>query len=810
MVADAQDAENPEAACFHCGLPVPDGSRFEVDIDGRPRAMCCPGCQAVAQAIIAGGLESFYRHRDAPSATPQELIPDALREMDLYDQEALQQSFVKVDGDDLKEASLILEGITCAACVWLNEKHIGSLDGVLDFSVNYSTHRARVRWDDSRIHLSDILKAIAAIGYIAHPYDPGRQDRLFKKERGIALRRLAIAALMTMQVMMLAVALYAGDYSGMDAGIRRFLRWISLLMTLPVVFYSAQTFFQGAWRDLKRRRVGMDVPVALAVGGAFAASVWSTVSGHGEVYFDSVSMFVFFMLTSRFLEMNARHKAGMAAEELVKLLPVTAMRLVDGEHQATPVAELRPGDRVLVKPGETIPADGVIEEGVSSVDESLLSGESLPLPRKPGDKVVGGSVNVEGPLVMVVDKVGEDTMISSIVRLLDRAQAEKPSLASLADRVAGWFVAGLLLVAALTALWWLLHEPARAFIVTLSVLVVSCPCALSLATPAALTAATGRLLKQGVLVTRGHALETLSKVDRVLFDKTGTLTHGRLSVSRVRPLRDLDEREVLDRAAALEARSEHPLAAALIAAAGDPARFSVSESHNAPGQGVEALLDGRRMRVGRPDYVAALAGEPLPDLDDEASTAIALGDDQGLLAIIYLRDSLREDAAEMVAALRALGVGVEIVSGDRAAPVAATARALGEIPWRADQSPEQKLAYVRELQQQGQRIAMIGDGINDAPVLAGADVSLAVGSGTHVAQASADMLLMSARLMPLAEAVRVARRTTTVIKQNLIWALVYNIVAIPVAAAGVVAPWMAALGMSISSLIVVMNALRLR
>ncbi|HFE47715.1 MAG TPA: HAD family hydrolase, partial [Chromatiaceae bacterium] len=256
--------------------------------------------------------------------------------------------------------------------------------------------------------------------------------------------------------------------------------------------------------------------------------------------------------------------------------------------------------------------------------------------------------------------------------------------------------------------------------------------------------------------------------------------------------------------------SEHPLAAALIAAAGDPARFSVSESHNAPGQGVEALLDGRRMRVGRPDYVAALAAEPLPDLDDEASTAIALGDDQGLLAIIYLRDSLREDAAEMVAALRALGVGVEIVSGDRAAPVAATARALGEIPWRADQSPEQKLAYVRELQQQGQRIAMIGDGINDAPVLAGADVSLAVGSGTHVAQASADMLLMSARLMPLAEAVRVARRTTTVIKQNLIWALVYNIVAIPVAAAGVVAPWMAALGMSISSLIVVMNALRLR
>ena len=656
--------------CFHCGLPVPDGSDYCVEIDGKSRPMCCHGCQAVAQAIVDGGLSSFYRHRETPSRRPEDLVPEALRRLELYDQPALQQSFVQSDAASTKTASLILEGITCAACVWLNERHVGALPGVLDFAVNYSTHRARVRWDDSRIHLSDILKAICEIGYVAHPFDPGRQEEVHKREKSRALRRLAVAGLGTMQVMMLAIAMYAGDYSGMDDELRVFMRWVSLLLTLPVVLYSASSFFVTAWRDLKRRQLGMDVPVSLAIGGAFSASVWSTVFGGSEVYFDSVCMFAFFLLTSRYLEMGARHRAGEAAEELVKLLPATATRLSDGGEVVVAVSELAPGDRVLVRPGETVPADGLVEEGRSSVDESLLTGESLPRPRAAGDELVGGSVNVESPLVMAVQKVGEDTLVSAIVRLLDRAQAEKPRVARLADRVAGWFVGALLIVATLVALWWSLNAPEHAFAITLSVLVVTCPCALSLATPTAVTAASGALTRMGLLTTRGHALETLAQVSHVLFDKTGTLTRGVLQLTTVEPLapQRADRERCLALAAALESGSEHPVAKALVAHAERPPR--VRELTALPGHGMQGEIDGRCYRVGSPAYVAELSGAPLPDALGRDATQVLLGDGDGLLARFELGDELRADAGAAIAQLRSLGLEVEILSGDAAGAAA--------------------------------------------------------------------------------------------------------------------------------------------
>lgn len=803
-----------EQGCFHCGLPVPADAEYPVVIDGQRHNMCCHGCQAVAQAIVDGGLTSFYKHRDKPTNKPEDLIPEALARMELYDQPALQQGFVSTDANALKHASLILEGISCAACVWLNERHVRSLEGVQDFQVNYSTHRAHVTWDDNRLHLSDILKAIGAIGYVAHPFDPGRQEQVHKKEKSQALRRLFVAGLGAMQVMMLAIAMYAGDYSGMQTDIEQFMRWVSLLLTIPVIGYSARGFFVTAWRDLKRRQLSMEVPVSLAIGGAFAASLWHTLLGSGEIYFDSVCMFSFFLLTSRYLEMGARHKAGQAAEALVKLLPATATRIgTDGEQQVVAVSQLAPGDRILVRPGETVPADGEVVEGASSVDESLLTGESLPRPRVTGDKLVGGSLNVESPLQMRVESVGEDTLVSGIVRLLDRAQSEKPALARLADHIAGWFVAGLLAIAGLVAVYWYLHAPQLAFEITLAVLVVTCPCALSLATPTAVTAATGALTRAGLLSTRGHALEVLAQADHLVFDKTGTLTRGALSLAHTRALAGMEQGRAMDIAAALSAGSEHPVARVL--ALHGQNRLEVSGLSARPGHGMQGVIDGVEYRLGHAAFAAGPGGVDMPEAGPDATdqvvgTQVYLGDSSGLLARFDLQDRLREDARASVAALRALGLRTHIFSGDTPASVQTVAEQLGVDDFHGGMRPDDKLARLRELQAAGHKVVMVGDGVNDAPVLAGADVSVAMGQGAQLAHASADMVALSERLSVLAEGVRKARATRSVIKQNLGWALVYNLAAVPLAATGLVAPWMAAIGMSLSSLVVVVNALRLK
>jgi Cu2+-exporting ATPase len=764
----------------------------------------------VAQAIVDGGLTDYYRHRTATSVTAQNLVPEELHNLAIYDQPEVQRSFVTNeprDAAEIKQASLILEGIVCAACVWLNERHVNALPGVIEFRVNYATHRAHVKWDNTLIHLSEILGAIAAIGYIAHPFDPGRQEQLYKKEKSQALRRLAVAGLGAMQVMMLAVALYAGDYQGMESRMQTFFRWVSLLIASPVVLYSARPFFISALRDLKRMQLGMDVPVALAIGGAYLASVWATLSRSGEVYFDSVTMFTFFLLAGRYLEMGARHRAGQAAEELVKLLPAMATRLTETGEEVVAVVELAPGDRVRVKPGDSIPADGRVIEGSSSVDESLLTGESLPLTRSIHDEVVGGTVNVESPLIIEVEKVGEDTVLAAIQRLLHRAQTEKPRLAGLADRVAGIFVGVILLLALLVGWWWWQHQPDEAFWIVLSMLVVTCPCALSLATPAALTAATGSLTRLGVLTTRGHALETLARASHIILDKTGTLTTGRLHLEQITLQGSLDESACLRIAAALEQASEHPVARALSHEVTDAPLAREVEA--IPGQGLQGLVDGVRYRIGQPEYVCELLGQSLDNIVEGTQTEVWLASEQGLLAVFSLSDSLRPGAAEAVADLRQLGLTPLLFSGDSEAAVAKVAQQLGMQDFCARMRPEDKLHAMHALQAKGALVAMVGDGVNDAPVLAGAQVSLAMGSGTQLAQASADMVLLSEHLPHLPRAVEMARATLRIIRQNLGWAVVYNIVALPLAAMGYVAPWMAAIGMSASSLIVVLNALRL-
>ncbi|MHB1141515.1 MAG: heavy metal translocating P-type ATPase [Sulfuricaulis sp.] len=810
--------EPAAADCFHCGLPVPSGSDFRVDIDGAPRPMCCRGCEAVARAIVDGGMGDYYKFRTATAPTAREIVPEFLRQTALYDLPEIQKSFVRADGEHVREAALILEGITCPACVWLNERHLAHVPGVLEVHINYATHRARVRWDERRVHLSDILQAVSRIGYLAHPFDPGRYQQQLENDRRQLLRRVGVAGVFGMQVMTLSVALYVGDWSGVEEEYRRFFYWVSLLLTLPVLLYSAQPFFRSAWRDLKHWRTGMDVPVSLGIGAAFLASLWTTVTGAGTVYYDSVCMFAFFLLTARYFELAAHKRASEASEALVQATPASATRLVDDggttHEEVVAVAELQPGDRVRIRPGETIPADSVVLEGRSTVDESLLTGESLPVAKGPGQALVGGAINIESPLTARVEKTGPDTILSSILRLLDRATAEKPRLAQLADRIAAGFVAAVLLLAGLTALYWWNHDAALWLPATIAVLVVTCPCALSLATPAAITAATGHLTRLGLLVTRGHALETFAHATHFIFDKTGTLTRGRLRLLETRSFSRLTAAQCLTLATALERHSEHPIARALIEAAGPARPAAAAEVVNTPGAGLRGKIDDRIFFLGTPAYIGEQTGRAvdpgvLEPLRRQGDTVVLLAGQDGLLAAFVLSDELRPGARELIVELRRRGKSVMLLTGDHEKAAHRVADALGirELAWEL--KPADKLARIKALQQQGAVVAMIGDGVNDAPVLAAAQVSIAMGGGTAVAAASADMILLSQDLMHLADGLTVAHRTLGIIRQNLAWALAYNLLAIPAAAAGYVSPWLAALGMSASSLLVVGNALRL-
>lgn len=804
--------------CFHCGLPVPKGSSYQVKINNKDEPMCCIGCQSVAQAIVDNGLTSFYQHRTTNSQKPEDLIP---AELQVYDNPDLQQSFVQSHQGSIREASLILEGIVCAACVWLNEKHVKQLEGVIDFRVNYSTHRASLKWDNEIIKLSEVLQAIADIGYNAHPFDPGRLEVIQKKEKSAALRRIALAGIGMMQVMMPAIAIYIGESSDMSESMLQFLRWISLIITTPVVFYSSQVFFKAAWRDLKRGIFGMDVPVSLAIGSAYLASVWATVTNTGEIYFDSVVMFTFFLLLGRFLEMGARHKSGEVADALVRLLPQTATRLEKDEkgkqiHSVIPANELSLTDKVLIKPGETIPADGEIIEGTSSINESLLTGESLPLHKSVGDQLIGGTLNIESPLTMRVDKLGDSTMLSSIIRLLDRAQSEKPDLAKFADKSAGWFVGFILLLAAAVFIAWWFIDSSQAFWVALSVLVITCPCALSLATPAALTAATGRLTAQGVLTTRGHALETLAKLTHVIFDKTGTLTHGSLKVEHFNQLGSINKKQCLAIVAGLESSSEHPVAKAILELCDTPQDMAQIKIES--GRGVEGWLDNKAYRIGTKHFVAEIVNQKISNINEQdipdnqsiATSTIYFGRQGEWLATFELQDEIRTESKSTIKQLQELGIKVSLLSGDNQDVVDNVAKILDIEDARGELLPADKLKYVQQLQDKNEVVSMIGDGVNDAPVLAAANVSIAMGKGSQLAQASADMILLSENLSQLPEAIKLSKRMQNIIHQNFSWAILYNLIAIPVAAMGWIEPWMAAIGMSMSSLLVVLNALRLK
>lgn len=775
-------------------------------LDDTEQPMCCIGCKAVAEFIQQAGLDAFYRFRSQPDATAQNDTQE--RDWQHYDSPDLLNRYVH-NGPALAETTLEIGGMYCTACTWLLDKALRQIDGIEDITINAASRRAVIGWDADRLRFSELLLAISRIGFRPAPVGVGAADDNNDAEYRLALKRLIVAGAAGMQVMMFAVALYAGDYFGIEGAIEKFLRIVSLLVTLPIIFYSARPFFASAWRGLRLRAPGMDLPVSIAISAAFFASVWATWIDRGNVYFDSVAMFVLFLSATRFLEMRARHRADNYTVALAHLLPDTAVRVLGDTTETVALDRIRTGDVVALRPGDVVPIDGEILSGTLSLDESMLSGESLPVSRAAGMQVFAGGINRSGNATLKVLRTGASTSLAEIGRLLERSQADKPAVAVLADRIAGKVVIALLAIAVVTAMIWINIDPARTFEIVLATLVVTCPCALSLATPAAFAAATSRLAGNGFLLVQSRVLEVLSKPATIVFDKTGTLTAGQPVVLETRLFSEQSAEYCQRLAAAIETASEHVLARAF-APYFQHSRFAPTDLMVEPGRGVQASVGGRVYRIGNAEFVADLSGSiETSAAEDDVRIIVYLGSSNGLLARFAIGDELRVDAAIATGKLMRSGFRLVIASGDRPAAVKQIAQQLNITQWHAALSPAAKVDLIKNLQASGQTVIMIGDGINDAPVLASANASIALDAGTALARASADAIALGKRLDTIVDAAHVARATRRVIRQNIVWAIAYNLTAVPLAASGMLAPWMAAIGMSTSSLVVVLNALRL-
>jgi Cu2+-exporting ATPase len=778
-------------ACHHCGEPLPQ-TPVRADVDGAARAFCCEGCAAAARWIKDAHLDDYYRLRSAPAGRVDADAPA----LAAWDREELLAGHAR-DVEGGREITVLTDGMRCAACAWLIDRALAREPGVLDSTANAITGRIRIAWDPARTALSKPLARLASLGYRPYLATGEARERARRSERNRDLLRIGLAGIGAMQAMMFAEALYLDTRGEMPIPTRDFFRWITFMVSTPVVFWAGWPFLVGAWHELRGRRLGMDVLIAGSTLLAWAASTMETVRGGVHVWYDAAVMFVFLLLVARQLEQRARGIASAQVDALARARPAFATReLADGSRESVPVDALAVDDVVRVAVGEPVPADGVLLDDDARFEESLLTGESTPVAKHAGDAVYAGTACREHAARMRVTEVGAGTRLAELARLVETAQAHRPALARGAERIAGWFVAGLLLAATAVYLWWRAHDPARAFEVTLALLVISCPCALSLAVPAALAAAHGALAKIGVLSVRPDALDRLARATDVVFDKTGTLGDGRPHLHGIDACMGIDADTALRIAAALERDSSHPLAAAFVHVTDVPAAGNLRA---AAGQGVEGTVEGVRWRIGTAPFATF---EP----DDGA---VWLGNDAGARARFVFAERERPDAARAVARLREQGLALHLASGDAAAPVARFAEAVGIADAYARQSPEDKLARVRALQDEGRVVAMVGDGLNDAPVLAGADVSLAIGDGAALAQRAADLVLSGSSLGNVPAAIDIARRTRRIVRQNLAWAVGYNLLALPLAAAGMVTPWLAALGMALSSLAVTANALRL-
>ncbi len=800
--------------CFHCNLPLSEELTFETAINGNTRQFCCPACQAVCSAIYDAGLDGFYdRVPQGNLAPPVETSKDQA----LYDLDEVQAEFV-TDLGVQREIHLLVEGIHCAACVWLIERSLNPLPGILNARVNLSGKRLLLKWDNNQIKLSQILGHLGKIGYTAVPYDPEVAEGRLKKQNRSLLLRMAFAAFAMMNLLWVSIALYSG---ASDSEFRSLFHWVGFSLATPTLLYSGYPFLHSAWTGIKRLHFTMDLPIAIGAITTYSYSVYITLNPSviGEVYYDTVVNFLFVILVGRYLEAMTKRQAVDSTQRLLELQPRAATVLRDGKSVLLPIRAVKADDQVLIKPGEQIPVDGIVIQGRSKVDESMLSGESRPLEKQEGDKVSAGTMNTDSTLTVRVAGILRNTSLGRIINLVEEAQASKAPIQCTADRIVPWFVATTLLLASMTFFWWLKIDFERALMAATAVLIITCPCAFGLATPMAIASASGLAARFGILIKNGGVLETLSHIDHIVFDKTGTLTEGRMQVQEILTHNAMDKQSLMQYAAALEHYSEHHIASAVCRFVEKKKIPLLAAQHieNFPGHGIKGVVNGHTVMIGtgywlQQNQIALdeTLQRNIEQWENKGSTCVHIsinGQHKGAIAI---NDQLRPDAKKLIDALHAKGIRMTILSGDRKPVVERIAQQLGGMESIAEVLPEDKDKIIQQLKKDGAIVAMVGDGINDAAALSRADVGIALGSGTDISGDNADIVLMSNELDKVRLAMQLSHRTLRTIRQNIAISFTYNIIMVPLAMAAMITPLVAAISMPISSLLVIANAARIR
>ena len=795
-----------EVACTHCNLTFSEDMMITEKQDDKQLSFCCKGCQGVYHLLNAEGLDTFY---DKLGDTKLQPATQSSEDLEKFDLEGFKNKYIRIDEDGLCEINLIIEGIHCSACVWLNEKVLHKTDGVIETSINYTNNKAKVVWDPAVIKLSHIIETIRSIGYNAYPYDPKLQEERAISTRKTYYTRILVAVFGSMNIMWLAIAHYAGYFSGIQQSFKDILNVAEFVLATPVLFYSGWIFFRGAYYGYKNNIVNMDTLVASGALSAYIYSIYAMISQRGEVYFDSVVMIITFVLVGKYLEVLSKKHAVDTLDGIMGSTP-TEVTLIDaGIKSLVSVENVVIGDIIELKPGEKVVIDGEVTWGQGSFDESSLTGENEPLFKKQGDPVLSGSICLDSVLHYSASKDASNSMLTSIVNLLEESITKKPRIEQLANKVSGYFSTIILIIALLTFIGWYFWADSfeHALIVGISVIVIACPCALGLATPMATLVGISIAAKRGILFKEASFLETMAKSDILALDKTGTITEGKPSVVNVDLFGDLDP-SLLH---ALVSTSNHPIskgiAEYLKKTYEDLSTRILEDIRSIEAKGLKASYQGQQLIGGN---ASLLQVENLSVDGNSQNALFFFAIDQTVVARFELSDTIREGAKEAIQNIQTLGVKVVMLTGDHEQSAQKVAQQVGITNIHAKLLPQDKAAKVDQFHQDGHVVVMVGDGINDAIALASSDIAIAMGNGADVAISVSDIVLLDEKPMSIYDAYKLSRRTYAAVKENLGFSLLYNVIAVPLAVMGFVNPLVAALSMSLSSLVVVGNSMRIK